>query len=61
MGDRLFRPGYWRGREAARRSQCLCNLCQIKLALHNYHSAYECFPPAYIADATGKPCIAGGC
>jgi hypothetical protein len=42
-------------REAARRSQCLCNLCQITLALHNYQSATGSFPPAYIADASGKP------
>ena len=25
------------------------------MALHNYHSTYGCFPPAYIADSTGKP------
>jgi hypothetical protein len=42
-------------REAARRSQCTCNLCQIKLALHNYHETYKTLPPAYIADANGKP------
>ena len=27
-------------REAARRSQCSCNYCQILLAFHNYHSQY---------------------
>jgi Protein of unknown function (DUF1559) len=42
-------------REAARRSQCSCNYCQILLALHNYHSQYNVFPPAYIADANGRP------
>ena len=42
-------------REAARRAQCLCNLCQIKLAFHNYHSQYGSFPPAYVADANGRP------
>jgi hypothetical protein len=42
-------------REAARRSQCTCNLCQIKLALHNYHEVYKSLPPAYIADASGTP------
>ena len=41
--------------EAARRSQCTCNLCQIKLALHNYHETYGTLPPAYIVDANGKP------
>lgn len=42
-------------REAARRAQCSCNYCQILLALHNYHSQYDALPPAYVADATGKP------
>ena len=32
-----------------------CNLCGIKLALHNYHSQYGSFPPAYVADANGRP------
>jgi Protein of unknown function (DUF1559) len=41
-------------REAARASQCFC-IKQIALALHNYHSIYNCFPPAYVADANGKP------
>ncbi len=42
-------------REAARRSQCTCNLCQIKLALHNYHETHGTLPPAYVADANGRP------
>jgi Protein of unknown function (DUF1559) len=42
-------------REAARRAQCSCQYCQILLALHNYHSEYSALPPAYIADASGKP------
>jgi len=42
-------------REAARASQCVGNFKQIALALANYHSAFDCFPPAYVADATGKP------
>lgn len=42
-------------REAARRSQCTCNYCGILLALHNYHSTFGAFPPAYVADASGKP------
>jgi hypothetical protein len=44
-----------RSREAARRAQCLCNLCSIKLALENYHASYGSFPPAYVADASGVP------
>ena len=45
----------WNAREAARDSQCLNNLKMIGLALLNYHDAVGCFPPAYIADAGGKP------
>jgi Protein of unknown function (DUF1559) len=48
-------PAVHRAREAARAAQCICNLCQIKLALLNYHDTYGCFPPAYVADANGKP------
>ena len=42
-------------REAARSSQCAGHLKQIGLALLNYESTYGCFPPAYVADAQGKP------
>jgi hypothetical protein len=42
-------------REGARSAQCISNLKQIGLGLLNYESRYGCFPPAYVADATGKP------
>jgi Protein of unknown function (DUF1559) len=42
-------------REAARSAQCIANLKQIGLGLVNYESKYGCFPPAYVADAAGKP------
>jgi hypothetical protein len=36
-------------------AHCSTRLLQIGHALHNYHSAHDCFPPAYIADENGKP------
>ncbi len=37
------------------RAICMNNLKQIGLALSNYQEAYNAFPPAYIADETGRP------
>lgn len=34
---------------------CTNNLRQVALALQMYHDQYQAFPPAYTADASGKP------
>lgn len=41
-------PAVMQFREAAQRTQCKNNLKMLGLALHNYHEAYNTFPPGYV-------------
>jgi prepilin-type N-terminal cleavage/methylation domain-containing protein len=48
----LLLPAIQAAREAARRSQCLNNLKQYGLALHNYHGTHNAFPPGALMQET---------
>jgi hypothetical protein len=50
----LMLPAVRTPRHAAGRMQCTNNPKQISLALHNYHSKYRSFPPAFTVDDKGN-------
>ena len=46
----LLLPAVQSAREAARRAQCLNNLMQLAIALQNYESSHEMFPPGVVSE-----------
>lgn len=44
----LLLPAIGVVREAARRTQCKNSLCQLAVALHNYHMAFNVLPPGCV-------------
>ena len=51
----LLLPAVQQARERARAAQCLSNLKQLGLAIHNYQSTNSVFPPSFVRQEDGNP------
>ncbi len=56
----LLLPAVQAAREAARRAQCVNNLKQFGLAIHNYMSANDGFPSGTVFNTNTAPCNGTG-
>jgi type II secretory pathway pseudopilin PulG len=55
----LLLPAVQAAREAARRNASQNNLKQIIMAVHQYESTHNTFPPAVVRDQAGRPLYSG--
>lgn len=56
----MLLPAIQQVREAARRVSCANNLRQLGLAMQNYHSAHQHFPPGYSSSPTNDGTVPSG-